>query len=267
MKMHWGSSLFVLVCLLGLMPLRLQFDLQRQKDWQGSLTLRVLWWQQNWQFPTQERTVQSTIAKKNHSLAVDTQSGMMDRAISQHFGKESYTFQAHWGGIAIFALRALRILARQLWLERLTLRCRVGFARADYTAYSYGLFWAALSILPVSWLKKSSITYQPDFAQSRQEVAFCGIIGCCLGQIMLMIISLLWLAVQMTLEQHRKEQMTDENGLRWRIDGNSNGKYQADGGGKHDHRRCGRNTRRHSHYSSIQNVLRLCIRRYSRGMG
>ncbi len=80
------------------------------------------------------------------------------------------SFQAQWKAIFAFcgagdktcgALAALGAMHSALpdWL-----------GATGLTAYSYGLFWIAVSCLPKRWLAQSSFTYVPDFQQQRQEV-------------------------------------------------------------------------------------------------
>lgn len=114
----------------------------------------------------------------------------IDRELLLHFGK-----------------KLLKTVSKTLQLKRLDIHCIIGFSRADYTAYGYGLFWAAASMLPERWLAKSSLVYIPDFQSKHMEIEIQGIIRCRIAQFIGMMMALFWVTVQMMLQQNRKEQI------------------------------------------------------------
>lgn len=228
--MHWGSSFFVLIFLIGLgvslVPIRLQFGIQHRQSWHGTVTIQALWLHYSKQFgaqPTAAQQSAATVVQRaaeqtaQHFAQQEKQSDGLDAGLSADGvvtsvkqQEESWHFQAHWWKIGKFLWRAAQIALRRISLEQLSLRCKIGFARPDNTAYSYALFWALLSVVPQAVLKCADITYVPDFQQQRQDIQLQGIIRASVGQAMLMIISWLWLVVQAKLEQDGKEQIAYE---------------------------------------------------------
>ncbi len=237
--MHWGGSLFLLLCLFCLLPLRLEFVAEHEKRWHGKIQIQFLWLRVEKQFPVadkKEKTVHKEQLEAGQALlyrhklegmeqwTAETTDWRMEHR--QHFFAERgqkmiwrqrwrdrwrrTSFQAQWKAIFLFAVQAIKLVARWLRLEQCTLRCRIGWAQQDWTAYSYGLFWAAVSCLPERWLAQSSFTYVPDFQQQRQEVGLQGIIGCRIGHLILILLSLLWLVGKAAWAQRRKEQILYE---------------------------------------------------------
>lgn len=199
--MHWGSSFFVLFCLLGLaiclLPVRLQFHAQHQQQWQGDFTIRLLGLHYTKTFGEQQKSVH----KQNQKSSVPDD---MHSVVHN-------TFYPHWRAIVKFFWQAGHVVLRQLSLEQLSLRCNIGFQQPDRTAYSYALFWAVLAVLPPKWLEQADITYVPDFQQQKQDIQLQGIICASVGQVIRMIALLFWLVMQAKLEQDRKEQMVYES--------------------------------------------------------
>lgn len=233
--MHWGSSFFVLFCLLGLviclLPVRLQFHAQHQQQWNSDITIRFLGLHYTKKLGGQPELVhkqnqKSSVQEDMHST-VHNNASYEDVVQSSETGfsvrktksikrkrkqqQREWRFQAHWRNIIKFFWRAGSVVLRQLSLEQLSLRCNIGFQQPDRTAYSYALFWAVLSVLPPKWLEQAEISYVPDFQQQRQDIQLQGIICTSVGKIMHIVFSLLWLVVQAKLEQDRKEQMVYEN--------------------------------------------------------
>lgn len=231
--MHWGSSFFVLFCLIGLvvclLPVRLQFHARHQQQWQGDFTIGLLGLHYTKIFSgqqeivhkqNQQRAVQDVTRPSGHTILVPENavrdaeedfSAETRRSTDQERQQKRWRFQAHWRAIAKFFWRAGHAALRRLWLEQLTLRCNIGFQQPDRTAYSYALFWAVLSVLPPQWMEQADITYVPDFQRQRQDIELQGIIRASVGQVIVMILAWLWLVVQARLEQHRKEQIVYES--------------------------------------------------------
>lgn len=239
--MHWGSSLFLLFCVLLFVPLRLQFAVVHQKAWTGTVTIKFLFFHytkhileekkvekqkpQKREEPVQQAlspdVFSSETPAKTEQNVSDAQQESTEKVKPQkhswswkHRKQKQHvqrSFQAHWKSVAAFALRAFEIVVHKLHLEQLSLRCRIGFSQPTWTAYSYGFFWTALSILPLDKIKQVDVEYIPDFQQQRQEINLQGIISCRFGQLIHILFSLLWLVLKMTLEQNRKEQMVYES--------------------------------------------------------
>lgn len=237
--MHWGSGLFLLFCVLLFLPLRLQFAMEHQKSWNGTITLKFLFFHYTKHFwrlkekqpePRRPEAVQQKQALTSRTKSAKTaahfwqekppgQDSHTRETPEKHIFFEKrrhkehveWSFQAHWKAVASFALQALQIVAHKLKFEQLSFHCLLGFSQPSWTAYSYGFFWTVLSVLPFDQIKEVNVEYIPDFQQQRQEINLQGIISCRFGQLILILFSLLWLVLKMTLEQNRKEQMIYEN--------------------------------------------------------
>ena len=228
--MHWSGSLvlFIVVFLLGAvlaLPLQLHVDMAHQKSWKGTLTISCLWARRTAQFPRQgaEQTENQAINQKtepatnqaaNQMSRQSQKSGTagrikqtMKETIKERMAERGRrtSFQIVWRDAISFLRRAIPLVTRHLELRALTVHCRIGFHQPDWTAYSYGLFWTVLSLLPEAWLTCGDFTYQPDFQQARQEIQLQGIIQCKIGQLILIVLSLFWLTVQTMLEQNRTD--------------------------------------------------------------
>lgn len=237
--MHWGGGLFLLLCFLCLLPLRLELVAEHERQWSGKLQIQFLWLHAEKQFPAANEAIQTNHRQqleaeqallyrhkaKNMEQQIEHTAGWKQTHRQRFFVKQGLkmtwrqrwqerwqrtSFQAQWKELLLFAVRAIKIAARWLHLEQCTLRCRVGWAQPDWTAYSYGLFWTAVSFWPEPWLEKSSFTYVPDFQQQRQEFGLRGIISCRIGHLILILLSLLWLVGKAAWAQRRKEQMVYE---------------------------------------------------------
>lgn len=232
--MHWSGGLFLLAAAFCLTPLRLEFTMRHDTRWAGTVVLHFLWLHGEKRFPSgdqkgkderlQRRAEPSTVLPEaagpregefaSRSRTQGVRHGRhWDRDVRKRLEDrwQRTSFQAQWKAILTFALQAVRITARWLRLEQLSLRCRIGWTQPSWTAYSYGLFWAAVAWLPERWQQQSQFTYVPDFQQPRQEIGLRGIIGCRAGHIILILLSLLWLVATMAWEQKRKEQMAYES--------------------------------------------------------
>lgn len=237
--MHWGGGLFLLLCLFCLLPLRLEFVAEHEKQWWGRIQIQFLWLRVEKQFPAAGEAVQTTHGRQleaertllyrhkseNKEQRTEDTTGWKPEHRQRFFAGRGQkmtwrqrwqdrwqrtSFQAQWKAILLFAVQAIKLVARWLRLEQCTVRCRIGWAQPDWTAYSYGLFWTAVSCLPKRWLAQSSFTYVPDFQQQRQEVGLRGIIGCRVGHLILILLSLLWLVGKVAWAQRRKEQILYE---------------------------------------------------------
>lgn len=193
----FGVILFLVIVLC--LPIQFQFDSTYQKEWSVVCTIRFLWWR----FPIK---------------------GSGGRAWSNQFVRHN-SIEVDWSRAFVFAYQALQSIAKRIALERLNLYCRLGWSRADMTAYSYGIFWAMVSALPQHWLEKSKIIYEPDFQQNSKEIAVHGIISVKIAHLIGIMLSLFRLGIGFVAEQYGKEQKEYETGLCRRADGNSNGEY------------------------------------------
>ena len=189
----------VLPAILLFLSIRFQFDITYHKEWSAVCTI----WFWRWRFPAER-------------------SG--DRSWPNQFMKHS-SIEVDWSSLCVFAYKALQIIVKRLTLERLDIHCRLGWSRADVTAYSYGIFWAMVSALPQHWLAQSTIVYEPDFQQNSKEIAVHGIISVKIAHLIGIMLLLFRLGMEFVAEQHRKEQKKYETGLCRRFDGNSNGEY------------------------------------------
>ena len=243
--------LFLSLCFIFCMlPLRLEFNLQHQRAWSGRLALHLLWLRYDRQFPAKAEQVpdakketakqpaqeQIIITEKNRPDVVGHKldnAKPYDKKISsekENVSRETFSkkkkknlqekkrqvfehraFYADWRQILTFVIQSVGIILSKLRLDRLSLRCQIGFSQPDRTAYSYALFWAVLSVLPPKWMEQVEVDYLPDFQQQRQDIAIEGIISTSIGQLISMTIWLLWLAFRAKLEQDRKEQIAYEN--------------------------------------------------------
>lgn len=236
--MYWGGGLFLFLCIFCFLPMRLQFLLEHNSTWRGTVTVHFLWVSRTVHYPEEtEKMQEQSISPQNDSQQTKQRAERHTAAekgetakcrISDTFHHEKSTwkrqwkkswsdwwqrtsFQIHWRALIDFCTKGIRIISRRLQLEELSLQCDIGFSRPDWTAYSYGLFWTILSALPQTWLEHGTFTYTPDFQRPRQEIVLQGIICCRVGQLILMIVSLFWLTITAMLEQKRKEQMLYES--------------------------------------------------------
>lgn len=243
--MHWSGGLFLLLAAFCLAPLRLEFALRHDTQWEGTIGLHFLWLHPEKRFSSEAQREKATQLQRHADAftALPETAGAKDGGdvdddndVSQFHPQaaghqrrwdaeeqkprwrerlaerwQRTSFQAQWKAILTFGLQAVKIIARWLHLEQLSLRCRIGWTQPSWTAYSYGLFWTAVSFLPERWQQQSQFTYVPDFEQARQEIGLRGIIGCRVGHLILILLSLLWLVVAMAWEQRRKEQMAYES--------------------------------------------------------
>lgn len=235
--MQWGGILFLLLGIFCLLPLRLEFALGHRVRWQGRIKVRLLWLQWENRFPAatisravRERQIRGSeyggadrhdaakkqLAKKAFpdvrqakQFYAKSQSGMSWRQRWQE-RRQRTSVQVQWKALVAFTLQVVRIAVRWLRLEQLTVQCRVGWAQPSWTAYSYGLFWAAVSFLPKRWLAQGRFRYLPEFQQQRQEIDIRGIITCRIGHLILILLTMLWLAGKMAWEQRRKERIVHE---------------------------------------------------------
>lgn len=191
--------LFFLIFLLFCIPIRVQFLIAHQNQWSVTGTIKILFWQ----FAL-HHTDKTWMKKAEQMLKPSIQ----EQIEMQH------TIKVAWKSSASFVRELFAILAKRLHLENLHIRCEIGWDRADYTAYSYGLFWAFVAFLPQQWLQQSEIYYLPNFQQKQQDIEIQGIIRCTIGNFIGIIFAWVRLMVIWMLEQNRKEQMTNENGLR-----------------------------------------------------
>ena len=194
--MSLGNGLFLLffimILLILCIPLQIQFTLNHQHQWSGAVMLKIF----QWHF-TLYRSGNDNYEHLEHKL---------EQMIEEQ-QKNSRFIKINWKSLFSFGREALHILAKHLRLQQLFIRCHIGWERADYTAYSYGLFWAAVSALPTSWLEQSDILYEPDFQTKKKEVAVQGIIRCTIAQLISILTALLVLTVREMRMQNRKGQM------------------------------------------------------------
>ena len=193
--MSLGNSLFLLsillICLILYAPIRLQFTAEHRDEWNASATIHYLWLHHEMPISIQ------TIVQKTEMI--------MQKRDSENLQERSV--QIYWKSVFDFLRKAMQCITKRLHLEQLCAHCYIGWERADITAYSYGLFWSLMSLLPERWLQNSDIIYVPDFQYERKDISVQGIISCRAGQVMAILISLVRLSVHMMLEQKRKEQM------------------------------------------------------------
>lgn len=216
------SSIFFCVCifffaLLFCVPLKMQFVIKYQKQWNITWNVKIFFWNLTLpSFSSNQKWMKKAEAK-------------IKTAFEEQYENEiEHAVQIAWKTIFSFSTllkEVLGIVAKRLRLEHLRIQCEIGWKRADYTAYSYGLFWALLSLVPNSWLEQSEICYIPNFRCQRQDIMIQGIISCAIGNLIGIVFVWFRLTIKWMLEQKRKEKMVYENGLcRW-FDGNGNGEY------------------------------------------
>ncbi len=200
--MSLGSGLlffFVLLCvfLLGIVfiPIQIRFRLEHQTEWHITISIYIWHIKKTIQIPDSMGERLDTFLQKNFETREKTH----------------HSVQIYWKSMLSFLHMALQIAARHLSMEHLYMNCRVGWDRADYTAYSYGLFWTAVSFLPAKWLKNSEFVYIPDFQYPCRNISVQGIISCRVGQLIAILIAWFRLTVQTMLKQNRKEQINYES--------------------------------------------------------
>ena len=175
-------GLLIMLVVVLWMPVQFCFAVQYQKQWCGSLTVNVLFWQYTWHWLDHRRVDVPLVSSRPLSL---------DLPIP-------------WADMAFYLRRAMHIVGNGLHLEQLYGYFHIGWRRADYTAYSYGLFWAIVSLLPKHWLEKSELLYEPDFSTQSKEVELRGIV-CSRGvQIIAMLAALARLVLRMLWQIPRK---------------------------------------------------------------
>ncbi len=198
--MSLGSSLFILFVFVLLviifLPIRIHIQAEHHERWHGTVQLQILW------FRIPLKNLRNKVTRRMNKRTEH----MMQRMESGH-QKESRNIQLYWKPILSFGRQALHIAAERIHVEQLNIQCSIGWSRADYTAYSYGLFWAVLSALPEHWRQKSTFVYKPNFQQNRQEIFMQSIIYVRAAQIIGILIALFVLTVRMMLAQNRKEQV------------------------------------------------------------
>ena len=189
------SGLFLLLgVMIGFLlciPLQFQFVLHHQERWSGAVMVKIL----VWEF-TLYRFDRKDAAQAGHRLE---QMGSVQQ-------RDSRLVKICWKDLFSFGSEILHILAKRLRLQQLSVRCCIGWERADYTAYGCGLFWAFIAMMPTHWLERSDVVYEPDFQLQRKELAVEGIIYCTMAQLIAIQAALIRITVR-EVQQIRKEQM------------------------------------------------------------
>ncbi len=195
--MSLGSGLLffvILLCLflfgIAFIPIRLRFRIVHQTEWHITISIYV------WRI---EKTIQLP-GRMTERFDAFLQKNFETRETSHH------SVQIYWKSMLSFLRRALQIAVKRLSVEHLDINCRIGWDRADYTAYSYGVFWTMVSILPAQWLQNSAVVYIPEFQYPCRNISVQGIISCRAGQLIAILIAWFRLTVQTMLQQNRKEQ-------------------------------------------------------------
>ena len=116
-----------------------------------------------------------------------------------------------WQFILQLIQHILKLAHKDIKLRYRQIDCQVGWQRADFTAYSYGIFWVLMAMIPEQWRKQSYVSYIPDFQKNYQEVYMKGIIQCRVGQLIGMVFSIGYLITRLLLEQDGKGQMYNAN--------------------------------------------------------
>ncbi len=198
--MSLDSSLFLLVLsfilVIFFLPIRIHIQAEHHDRWNGAVQLQILW------FRIPMKNLRGKLSQR-----MTSQTEHMMQRMESEYKKESRNIQLYWKPVLSFGRQALRIIAKRIRVEQLQIQCSIGWSRADYTAYSYGLFWAVLSALPERWRQKGTFIYEPNFQQNRQDVSVQSIICFRIAQIIGILAALFVLTVHMTLAQNRKEQV------------------------------------------------------------
>ncbi len=198
--MSLDSSLFLLVLgfilVIFFLPIRIHIQAEHHEQWHGAVQLQILW------FRIPLKNLRNKLTRRMNKRTEH----MMQR-MESGYQKESRNIQLYWKPILSFGRQALHIAAERIHVEQLNIQCSIGWSRADYTAYSYGLFWAVLSVLPERWRQKGTFLYEPNFQQDRQDVRAESIICFRIAQLIGILMALLVLTVRMILAQNRKEQV------------------------------------------------------------
>ena len=213
--MHWAGSLFLCICILIIfllyMPLRLVVYAEYHQSLRGEVTVHYLW---------MRRIIPLGSEKSQKQSAEEHIEEKRTAGISRAWQRwrKNTSLKIEWKPLAAFLTEAVHIISRRANLEQLELDCAAGFSRPDITAYSYGLFWGVLSLLPEKWLAQSRIYYRPDFQNIRFEFEAKSIISLRMGQAIGMMVSLtaLWMryANRPNAEvntQNREEQIAYES--------------------------------------------------------
>ena len=190
--MHWAGSLFLCICILVIlllyMPLRLVVYAEYHQSLRGEVTVQYLWMRRI--IPLGAENGQKQSAEEHIE---EKRTAGISRAWQRW--RKNTSLKIEWKPLASFLTEAVHIISRRARLEQLELDCAAGFSRPDITAYSYGLFWGVLSLLPEKWLAQSRICYRPDFQNIRFEFEAKSIISLRMGQTIGMMVSLtaLWM--------------------------------------------------------------------------
>lgn len=195
--MHWCSGLFLLLGVFIILPLELQFSFQHKNRWKGEVLISLFGMKhiikcQKWKSEVSSKQHRDILCWNGQEMYV------------QNPALKQILFQIEWKTVALFMRKAIHVIIKWLQVKRLSIKCRVGFHRPDWTAYSYGLFWTAIAFLPNSLRMRGNFHYQPDFQYLRQDVQLEGIIRFRIGHIILIVLSLFWLTVVAILRQNWK---------------------------------------------------------------
>jgi len=199
--MSLGKGLFfflLMLCLLigvALVPIRLRFYIKHRHVWDGSVVIHV-------------GAIGKTIRLSGQK---DADAAHFLQKYYEKWSTTPHSLQIHWQSVLSFFCKAVQIVTRRISVEQFVIDCKIGYQRADYTAYGYGLFWALLSFVPEKLFRNAEITYIPDFQTVRKDILIQGIICMRAGQLIGIVIALFRLTVQMMLKQNREEQMGYEN--------------------------------------------------------
>ncbi len=190
--MHWAGSLFLCICIVMIfllyMPLRFLFYAEYHQSLRGEVTVQYLWMRRT--IPLGAEREQKQCAEKHIE-----EKGTAGISRAWQRWRKNTSLKIEWKPLAAFLTEAAHIISRRANLEQLEFDCAAGFSRPDITAYSYGLFWGVLSLLPEKWLAQSRICYRPDFQNIRFEFKAKSIISLRMGQAIGMMVSLtaLWM--------------------------------------------------------------------------
>ena len=189
------SSFFVLFfCIYA--PIIIKFQVNKQENWQINIQIQYLFLHKNKKLDKYV-LLEKKKEPENNSWEIPLRILLRDV-------KEIFSY-----------------IQGKYFVRHCSINCQAGFSRPDFTAYSYGVIWAVLSLLPPAWQEWLTIDYQPNFQEKMLQITAEGIIYMPLGYLMLIMMHILKLMI--------KEWVNHENRLRGQLDGCSNGEYPANG--------------------------------------
>ena len=118
------SSFFIMFfCIYA--PVIVKIQVHHREEWQISIKMQYLFLQKK-QEVNEHVFLEKKKEEDNHSLKIPIKTILADTKETYHYIQGKY------------------------FIQSCSINCLAGFSRPDFTAYSYGLIWAVLSVLFLS---------------------------------------------------------------------------------------------------------------------